>query len=148
MKISSILSIAALASVISAAPTVTAPPNADATDGTNWSTYPAVPKTASINGFADRIYDQLPECAKPCMNQDTGSTPCPYWDTGCLCVMPQFAGPIGNCIANNCKGTPVQTATSLASSICSSAGVWSPYWMIPPTVKTKLDSAAAVTTAA
>ena len=32
-----------------------------------YATYPSVPKTASINGFADRIYDLLPEWAKPCM---------------------------------------------------------------------------------
>ena len=28
-----------------------------------YTIYPSVAKTASINGFADRIYDQLPECA-------------------------------------------------------------------------------------
>ena len=68
-----------------------------------YTIYPSVAKTASINGFADRIYDQLPECAKPCMFQNTGVTPCPYWDTGCLCIMPTFAGAIGSCIAGNVK---------------------------------------------
>ena len=68
-----------------------------------YTIYPSVAKTASINGFADRIYDQLPECAKPCMFQNTGVTPCPYWDTGCLCIMPTFAGAIGSCIAEKCK---------------------------------------------
>ena len=47
--------------------------------------------------------DQLPECAKECVKQSTSSTPCPYWDTGCLCVMPQFAGAVGNCVAKTVK---------------------------------------------
>ncbi|KAG7664401.1 uncharacterized protein J8A68_002074 [[Candida] subhashii] len=110
---------------------------------TSTSTRPAVIRTASINGFADRIYEDVPECAKECLeNQGTGNTPCPYWDTGCLCVMPQFAGPIGECIANGCKGKEVQSATSLAYSACSVAGVGAPYWMIPETVKESLDAAA------
>ncbi|CCG23883.1 Pga7 protein [Candida orthopsilosis Co 90-125] len=109
----------------------------------NWSTYPSVAKTASINGFADRIYDQLPECAKPCMFQNTGVTPCPYWDTGCLCIMPTFQGAVGTCIAENCRGEDVLDARSLATSICSSAGVWDPYWMPPASVTTALSTAAA-----
>ena len=43
-----------------------------------------VPKTASINGFADPIYDLLPDCAKECVKFSTSNTPCPYWDTGCF----------------------------------------------------------------
>ncbi|KAG5418734.1 hypothetical protein I9W82_003452 [Candida metapsilosis] len=117
-------------------------------EGANWSTYPSVPKTASINGFADRIYDQLPSCAQPCVRESTGSTPCPYWDTGCLCIMPQFAGAIGNCVAENCKGQEVVQFESLATSICSSAGVWEPYWMPPASVTTALSTAAAAAEAA
>ncbi|KAI5959347.1 hypothetical protein KGF57_002123 [Candida theae] len=112
-------------------------------EGANWSTYPSIPKTASINGFADRIYDQLPACAQPCVRESTGSTPCPYWDTGCLCIMPQFAGAIGNCVAENCQGQNVVQFESLATSICSSAGVWEPYWMPPASVTTALSTAAA-----
>ncbi|KAK6201726.1 uncharacterized protein RJT21DRAFT_37533 [Scheffersomyces amazonensis] len=117
-----------------------------AADDNPYATYPSVAKTASINGFADKIYDQLPSCAKDCVKQNTGITPCPYWDTGCLCVMPQFGGLIAECIAESCKGAEVVTATSLASSICSSAGVWEPYWMIPASLTEALDSAAANTT--
>ncbi|ABN68563.2 repressed by TUP1 protein 5, partial [Scheffersomyces stipitis CBS 6054] len=108
-----------------------------------YTQYPSVAKTASINGFADKIYDDLPPCAQPCMFQNTGITPCPYWDTGCLCVMPQFGGLIGDCIADACRGEEVSVATSLAISICSSAGVWEPYWMIPASVSEALASAAA-----
>ncbi|KAI5965984.1 uncharacterized protein KGF55_001348 [Candida pseudojiufengensis] len=149
MKLSTLIPIVAFISTISAAPAaapaVTSPPQAAPTDGNNWSTYPSVAKTASINGFADKIYDQLPSCAQPCVRKDTRVTPCPYWDTGCLCVMPQFAGPIGDCIASACKGDKVKTATSLATSICSSAGVWEPYWMIPPSVSKSLSVAAEAT---
>lgn len=49
-----------------------------------WVTFPSVSTTASINGFADNIYDTLPECALSCVEADTGSTPCLHWDIGCL----------------------------------------------------------------
>ncbi|CAX41938.1 GPI-anchored cell wall protein, putative [Candida dubliniensis CD36] len=117
-------------------------------DGANpYTIYPSVAKTASINGFADRIYDQLPECAKECVKQSTSNTPCPYWDTGCLCVMPQFGGAVGNCVAKNCKGKDVGSVESLATSLCSAAGVWEPYWMIPSSVSDTLAKAANAATA-
>ena len=126
-----------LASFVSAESSITEAPTTTAEDNP-YTIYPSVAKTASINGFADRIYDQLPECAKPCMFQNTGVTPCPYWDTGCLCVMPQFGGAIGDCVAKNCKGKEVDSVESLATSICSSAGVGEPYWMIPSSVSDAL----------
>ena len=131
------LSLLSIVSIFSAAG-VTAIPEGD----NPYTIFPSVAKTASINGFADRIYDQLPECAKECVKQSTSSTPCPYWDTGCLCVMPQFAGAVGNCVAKNCKGKEVGSVESLATSICSSAGVWEPYWMIPSSVSDALAKAA------
>ena len=78
---------------------ITSAPDSSATSSS--STTSTFIRTASINGFADKLYDQLPECAKPCMFQNTGITPCPYWDAGCLCVMPQFAGAIGSCVADS-----------------------------------------------
>ena len=131
------LSLLSIVSIASAAG-VTAIPEGD----NPYTIFPSVAKTASINGFADRIYDQLPECAKECVKQSTSSTPCPYWDTGCLCVMPQFAGAVGNCVAKNCKGKEVGSVESLATSIYSSAGVWEPYWMIPSSVSDALAKAA------
>ncbi|CAH6722413.1 GPI-anchored hemophore Pga7p [[Candida] jaroonii] len=106
----------------------------------NWDTYPQVPKTASINGFADPIYDDLPECAKDCVKVSTGNTPCPYWDTGCLCVMPQWSGMVAQCIAEGCKGNDVQSATSLAYSLCSSVGA--DIWLMPASVTAALTKAA------
>mgnify|MGYP001025419502 FL=1 len=131
------LSLLSIVSIFSAAG-VTAIPEGD----NPYTIFPSVAKTASINGFADRIYDQLPECAKECVKQSTSNTPCPYWDTGCLCVMPQFGGAIGDCVAKNCKGKEVDSVESLATSICSSAGVWEPYWMIPSSVSDALAKAA------
>ena len=64
---------------------ITSAPDSSATSSS--STTSTFIRTASINGFADKLYDQLPECAKPCMFQNTGITPCPYWDAGCLCVL-------------------------------------------------------------
>lgn len=108
-----------------------------------YATYPSVAHTASINGFADRIYGQLPQCAKSCVTRSTSSTPCPYWDTGCLCVMTPWANPVANCIAELCRGFDVVSATSLAISLCSSAGVWEPYWIIDESISTSLSIAAA-----
>lgn len=119
---------------------------AAATTTNGYETYPAVTKTASINGFADKIYDSLPECARLCVSVSTASTPCPYWDTGCLCVMTTWQSDVADCIAANCKGNDVAVATSLAVSICSSAGVWDPYWIIDDAASTSLASAEAVTT--
>jgi hypothetical protein len=110
-----------------------------------YTQYPSVVKTASINGFADKIYDKVPVCAQECLKQSTGNTPCPYWDTGCLCVMPQFGGPIAQCIANHCQGLNVVSATSIAKQHCSAAGVWDPYWMIPSAGIVLLESAASKT---
>lgn len=106
----------------------------------NWATYPQVPKTASINGFADPIYGKLPDCAQPCVKKGTGNTPCPYWDTGCFCVMPQWSGQVAECIASQCKGEEVSSATSLAVSLCSSVGANT--WMMPGTVSLALKQAA------
>ncbi|ODV80424.1 CFEM-domain-containing protein, partial [Suhomyces tanzawaensis NRRL Y-17324] len=133
MKFSVLALLAIPTAFVAAAPATTTNP---------YATYPQVPKTASINGFADPIYTKLPECAQPCVKQKTSNTPCPYWDTGCLCVMQQFDGPIGECIASSCKGNNVKSATSLASSLCSSAGVPSPYWFVPASVATALSTAA------
>ncbi|CUM62456.1 uncharacterized protein PRCAT00000006001 [Priceomyces carsonii] len=113
----------------------------------NYSTYPEVPKTASINGFADPIYAELPTCAQSCVEEDTGNTPCPYWDTGCLCVMLNWGNPVASCIADSCQGTDVSQATSLAYSICSSAGVGDPYWYLGSSYVTLLENAAAATSA-
>ena len=88
-----------------------------AADYGNFGTYPKVPKTASINGFADPIYDLLPDCAKECVKFSTSNTPCPYWDTGCFCVMPQWAGLVGQCVAQKCKGEDVASARFLATSV-------------------------------
>lgn len=106
----------------------------------NWDTYPSVPKTASINGFADPIKSKLPSCAVNCVDYSTGNTPCPYWDTGCLCVMPQWSGLVGECIASNCTGSDVASATSLAFSLCSSVGA--NLWMMPASISTELSVAA------
>ncbi|CAN3375006.1 hypothetical protein DIURU_005191 [Diutina rugosa] len=111
-----------------------------------YANFPSVPKTASINGFADPILGSVPECAKSCLtdNADTGSTPCPYWDTGCLCVMPQFGNKIADCIAKSCKGADVRTATDVAKNKCQEVGVWEPYWQIGDAQKKALDEAAKV----
>lgn len=106
----------------------------------NYATYPKVPKTATINGFADPILDFLPECAKECVKFSTGNTPCPYWDTGCFCVMPQWAGLVGQCVAEKCKGNDVESATSLATSLCGKVGANT--WIIPKSIESDLESAA------
>uniref|UniRef100_A0A060TD41 ARAD1D04180p n=1 Tax=Blastobotrys adeninivorans TaxID=409370 RepID=A0A060TD41_BLAAD len=116
----------------------------------NWSTYPSVVKTATINGFADPVYSNVPSCAQQCLteNESTDSTPCPYWDTGCLCMMSQFEGPIAECVASACQGNDVAVFTNAATSVCSSAGVNSPYWYIPSSASGALAAAATATSEA
>lgn len=106
----------------------------------NWETYPSVKQSASINGFADPLYDKLPKCAEECVKQSTGNTPCPKWDTGCLCIMSQWSGIVAECIAENCDGSDVKSASSLALSLCSSVGANK--WEMPASVSTKLNAAA------
>ena len=61
MKYSYALSALAMSAGAVAADTTTAA-------GDNpYATFPSVPKTATINGFADRIYALLPECARDCV---------------------------------------------------------------------------------
>lgn len=142
MRFSIIAASAFLSALASAADTTTAAPTA-----TNpWATYPSVARTATINGFVDRIYDALPQCGKDCVKShgSTANTPCPYWDPGCLCVMPQYGGPIAQCFIDNCKALEIQVATSAATSVCSVMGVWEPYWYIPESLSTALIKAAAV----
>lgn len=108
-----------------------------------YDTYPSVAHTASINGFADKIYADLPSCAQACVKEDTGSTPCPYWDTGCLCVMSVWGNEVAECIASACSGNDVVAATSLGQSICSSAGAGS--WFLAATDVALLEAAASAT---
>ena len=104
--------------------------------------YPPVAKTATINGFGDRVYDAFPQCAKDCVRKSTSNTPCPYWDIGCLCMMPQFQSEVALCIADNCSGSNVESASQVAVNSCSAAGVNSPYWFINGAASTALSFAA------
>ncbi|EGV64977.1 hypothetical protein CANTEDRAFT_104115, partial [Yamadazyma tenuis ATCC 10573] len=135
----------AVATTVAAASSsgVTSAPDATSSTTNPYATYPTVARTASINGFADKIYDELPSCAQPCVKQDTSITPCPYWDTGCLCVMSNFANLIAECVASSCSGSDVVSMTSLATSICSSAGLDDPSWYIGTAAAANLAAAAA-----
>lgn len=106
----------------------------------NWDTYPSVPQTASINGFSDNVKSKFPSCAYDCADFSTSNTPCPYWDTGCLCVMPQWSGEVASCIAESCTGSDVESATSLALSLCSKVGA--NLWEMPASISTALELAA------
>lgn len=110
--------------------------------------YPTVAHTAAINGFIDKIYDHLPECANQCFEEDTDITLCPYFGPGCLCITSIWGGEITECIAENGQGNEVSTATSLVSSVCSGAGVPNPDWYIPASASAGLLQAAAAITGA
>ncbi|EMG47531.1 putative cell surface antigen [Candida maltosa Xu316] len=90
----------------------------------NFATFPNIQTTASINGFADPIYDLMPECARyHCLKFGTNLTPCAQWDAPCLCVNSKWMGLVGQCIADNCRGEDVASATFLAKSVCSAVGI-------------------------
>ena len=131
----SILTLALIGQVIgdSSSPAVTASPTASSS-----ASRPTLARTATINGFADPIYDRLPTCAKGCMDAPVGF--CPYWEPGCLCVMTFFGDPIAQCWAENCVGEDIVVAASLATSVCHSIGA--PDWKISPSLSTVLSELA------
>ncbi|KAG7664400.1 uncharacterized protein J8A68_002073 [[Candida] subhashii] len=126
--------------------TITNPPTPAASETEAAQSIPDLPRTATINGFVDMVYDYIPDCAKECVvNQPIDGLPCPYWGTPCFCVMPSYNGPIGQCVAQECKGKDVDQMTEVATSICSKYGVYEPYWVIPDDVRESLEEAAAAT---
>ncbi|CAN6626600.1 hypothetical protein TRVA0_011S00188 [Trichomonascus vanleenenianus] len=105
-----------------------------------YASYPSVKHTASINGFADPIYDKLPACAKDCVKESTSNTPCPYWDPGCLCYMPQWGSIVADCFVQNCPdGSDVSEAVNLAIGICNEVGAGK--WVISPDASSALAAA-------
>ncbi|KAG7664402.1 uncharacterized protein J8A68_002075 [[Candida] subhashii] len=100
-------------------------------------------KSVTINGFADKIIDQSPKCAKSCLeNSSIDNTPCDSWDTYCLCAIEPFGNKVAKCIASECRGSDVVSATSLAVSACSAAGMYEPYWNMPTKARKSLEVAA------
>ncbi|KAM9918512.1 hypothetical protein OXX59_008606, partial [Metschnikowia pulcherrima] len=120
-------------------PAITGGSSSSSTQTTATTT--AVARTATINGFADAVYDYIPECAKACVAQDTSSTRCPYWEMGCLCVWTPWSSLVGECVAESCKGADVAQFTSAATSACRSYTVPAPYWVIDATASSMLASA-------
>ena len=112
-----------------------------------YETYPSVAHTATYNGFADPLIPRVGPCVQECLkaNPGTGMTPCPYWDTGCLCIMPMFGNIVADCIAALCVGDEVKLATEQAVEVCLAAGVWDPYWFYGDAQLAALLAAAAKT---
>ncbi|SGZ48175.1 CIC11C00000001863 [Sungouiella intermedia] len=98
-----------------------------------------LPRTATINGFADPIYDRLPECAKECVDQPVSF--CPYWEPGCLCVT-NFANLVAQCYVESCVGNDIVVAVSLANSVCAWVGVPTPYFRVAASYSTLFDELA------
>lgn len=138
-----IISFPSSTAMIFALPLAALVASAAAETANQWATYPSVPKTATINGFADPVFDSLPECAQPCVKESTSSTPCPYWDTGCLCVMTTWSSKVTECYAEKCTGSDAQKAYDASVNICKNAGVWEPYWIVNDAAKDAVSSAAA-----
>lgn len=107
-----------------------------------YSRFPKVPKTATINGFADRVLDDSPLCAKQCLSLKIEAGPCPYWDVGCFCVLSKHVKHFAKCIYDNCAGEDVYAASRVAVNKCSAVGVDAPYWMIDAADSSALESAA------
>ena len=110
-----------------------------------YTIYPPVPKTASINGFADRIYDQIQSVLKNVLSK-VPALLLVHTGIPVACVLsPNFTGAVGNCVASKCHGADVTNFRKLAVSACAAAGVWDPYWIIPASVSSALDAAATAT---
>lgn len=111
-------------------------------DASKYATYPPVPHTASINGLADPVFSSLSNCARGCVSKSTSSTPCPYWDTGCLCVWKSWTSDVAMCIAQKCNGKSVTQAQSLIKAQCEKVGVEPPYWHYNLKAASMLEEAA------
>lgn len=105
----------------------------------NFATYPKVPKSYTINGFADPVYDAIPECAKECVSYKN-PTICPTFDSGCFCVMPNWNALVAECLVNKCSGKDVVQATSAITSMCNRVGANT--WAMPASYSTALSKAA------
>lgn len=105
----------------------------------DFATYPKVPKSYTINGFADPVYDAIPECAKECVSYKN-PTICPTFDSGCFCVMPNWNALVAECLVNKCSGKDVVQATSAITSMCNRVGANT--WAMPASYSTALSKAA------
>jgi DNA polymerase sigma len=105
----------------------------------DFATYPKVPKSYTINGFADPVYDAIPECAKECVSYKN-PTICPTFDSGCFCVMPNWNALVAECLVNKCSGKDVVQATSAITSMCNRVGANT--WAMPASYSTALSNAA------
>lgn len=105
----------------------------------DFATYPKVPKSYTINGFADPVYDAIPECAKECVSFKN-PTICPTFDSGCFCVMPNWNALVAECLVNKCSGKDVVQATSAITSMCNRVGANT--WAMPASYSTALSKAA------
>ena len=112
----------------------------------DYATYPSVAHTATINGFADPIYGRnslnvLSRVSKKTLiahHVHTGiQAVFVLCQTGVLQLL--------NVLLKIVRVVMFQLLTSLATSICSSAGVPSPYWYIQASDATALQSAAEAT---
>jgi hypothetical protein len=104
----------------------------------DYGTYPQVPKSYTINGFADPVYDNLPSCAKSCVTMKN-PTVCPDFDSGCFCVMPNWNGLVASCLVDSCNGGDVKQASEVIVSMCNRVGANT--WALPPALSTSISSA-------
>ena len=93
---------------------ITQPIKRDEADA--YTQYPSVPKTASINGFADRIYALVPDCAKDCLRESTGSTPA-HTGTPVVCV--------------SCRRSQARSETVLPTTVAATTSLSPPAWPTP-----------------
>lgn len=105
----------------------------------DFATFPKVPKTYTINGFADPVYDAIPECAKECVSFEN-PTICPTFDSGCFCVMTNWNALVAECLVKNCAGDDIVQATSAITSMCNRVGANT--WAMPASYSDALEQAA------
>ncbi|CAI5759783.1 unnamed protein product [Candida verbasci] len=94
---------------------------------------------ADSNVFIDQTYDLMPSCAQPCVQQSTNQTYCASDAPNCYCFMLSVVDSVGDCIAENCSGQDVTSASSVATNYCTSKGL---QWWISSDTQNRLDAAA------
>jgi len=80
----------------------------------------------SIAGFATAQLEDVPECAKPCLEDYTSGNQiadCGQFDIECICSNSDFIDGIACCLDENCDQEGKDSAVKFAQQICGTQGV-------------------------
>lgn len=89
-----------------------------------WLHFPPVSRLYELNGLSDRFFKESDTCVQNCLtkHKSTEMTPCPVWDTGCLCIFHTFNDVWMKCVLNDCPQFAKDVEVK-GIAACTKAGV-------------------------